>query len=470
MDEAARKRRHRLERIIAAVVILIVAAAAGGVFWWQHGVDSGVDDEAYIPQKFSMTADMELLREYVRIDTSTPAGVAEGARWLAAQLRRHGIEAELIESAPQRISVYARVRGRNRGAGLMLFHHIDVVAPGEPDKWTAPPFAGQIVGDQLYGRGTLDMKGLAICHLLAFIDVARGATPPAHDLVFLATPDEETGSELGMKWLFANRPDVFADVRYGITEGGVTEIIRHKLTYFGIEVGAKQHVEFTLIGDDLESMRQARFALEPLIFPREPERLLPEVAEFLKTIAPTRIAYRSYLGDIEQTINDGEFWRLPVTYRDLLQNTISVRSPEQKDGRWSMHVTQLNLPDEQPDQRIAAIGRIVAPYGVRVGEILRKEGPVPISPWDTPLFHIIRKEAEQRYRTTAGMQILFRSATDSRVLRTHGIVSYGVSPFIVDYFQSVSIHSVNERIRLPWFQDGIAFTRKVVAEWARGVE
>ncbi|HEY0156974.1 MAG TPA: M20/M25/M40 family metallo-hydrolase [Thermoanaerobaculia bacterium] len=468
MDDAARKRRHRIERIAAALVILLLAGVAGGIFWWQRKVTAELEDSSYLPQKFEITPEMELLREYVRIDTSTPAGVAQGAQWLAAQLRKHGIEPELIESAPQRVSVYARLRGRNRGEGLMLFHHIDVVA-AENTGWTAPPFAGQIVGDQMYGRGTLDMKGLAICHLLAFLEIARKG-PPAHDLVFLATPDEETGSELGMKWLFANRPDVFADVKYGITEGGITEIIRQKLTYYGIEVGAKQHVEFSLVGDDLESMRQARFALEPYIFPREPERLLPEIAEFLRTIAPTRIAYRGYLANIEQTIRDGEFWRLPATYRDLLQNTVSVTSPLQTDGRWAMTVTQLNLPDERPDERIAAVGRVVAPFGVRVGEIRKIEGPVPISRWDTPLFEIIRKEAEQRYRTPAGMQILYRSATDSRVLRTHGIISYGVAPYLVDYFQSVTIHGVNERIRLPWFQQGVAFMRNVVTEWARGAK
>jgi acetylornithine deacetylase/succinyl-diaminopimelate desuccinylase-like protein len=466
MDDAARKRRHRNQRIGAALVILVIAGVTGGIIWWQRHMVAEIEDSSYLTQEFTITPEMELLREYVRIDTSTPAGVAQGAQWLAAQLRKHGIEPELIESAPQRISVYARIRGRSRGEGLMLFHHIDVVPPGEKP-WSAPPFAGQIIGDQLYGRGTLDMKGLAICHLLAFVDASRGA-PPAHDLVFLATPDEESGSDLGMKWLLANRPDVFADVKYGITEGGITEIIRQKLTYYGIEVGAKQHVEFTLVGDDLESMRQARFALEPYMFPREPERLLPEVAEFMKTIAPTRIAFRSYLADIERTIREGEFWRLPVTYRDLLQNTISARAPEQKDGRWIMRVTQLNLPDEQPDERIAAVGRIVAPYGVRIAEITRKEGPVPISPWDTPLFQIVKKEAERRFRTPAGMQILYRSATDSRFLRTHGIICYGVSPYIVDYFQSVSIHGTNERIRLPWFQDGVGFMRKVVAEWARG--
>src|SRR5688572_23759518 len=147
MEDVARKRRHRHERIAAGLVILVLAAAAAGIYWWQRRLTAELQDSSYIPQEFRITPEMELLREYVRIDTSTPAGVAQGARWLAAQLRKHGIEPELIESAPQRVSVYARIRGRNRGEGLMLFHHIDVVPPGNSG-WTVPPFEGQIVGDQ----------------------------------------------------------------------------------------------------------------------------------------------------------------------------------------------------------------------------------------------------------------------------------------------------------------------------------
>jgi acetylornithine deacetylase/succinyl-diaminopimelate desuccinylase-like protein len=465
--DSPRKRRHRNERIAAALFILMAAGAAGGILWWKQRVTDELRDSTYIPQNVTLTAEMELLREYVRIDTSTPAGAANGARWLAVQLRRRGIEAELIEAAPERLNVYARIRGRNRSNGLVLFNHIDVVAPA--GQWTHPPFAGTISGDQLYGRGTLDMKGIAICQLLAFADVARGGAP-AHDLVFLASADEETGSRYGMQWLLANRPDVFADVQYGLTEGGLTELMREKMTYFGIETGGKQLVELAVTGPDQESLLQARSALEPYMVPREAERVLPEVKRFLNTIAPTRMAYRPYLEDIEQTIRDGEFWRLPSSYRDYAQNTLWVDAPLQQEGKWSMVVRQINLPDELPDRRIAWLERLVAPYGVRLGEIRIKEGPVPLSPIDTPLFAILQEEGSRRYQVTVGEQIQYRSTSDARFLRVRGIVCYGVAPFPIDFYQSLGIHGVNERIRLQWFTQGVEFMRSAVTRWARRAE
>ena len=465
--EAARKRRHRKERIAAATTILIVAAVAIGIVAWERSSRDGlVTDTAYIPRKVVVTPEVELLTEYVRIDTSTPEGSARGARWIAAQLQKRGIAHEVIESAPGRLNVYARIRGRNRGEGLILFHHIDVVPPGK-GKWDHPPFAASIVGDEMFGRGTLDMKSIAIGHLAAFADAAR-AGAPAHDLVFLATADEETGSEFGMRWLVEHRPDIFADIRYGLTEGGITETVREEVTYFGIEIGGKQYVELDVVGPDLDSMRRARFALEPYMFPREAQRVLPEIANYTRSIAPTRVAFRRYLEDIDRTISQGQFWRLPVTYRDLFQNTVGARAPVQKNGRWTMTVALLNLPDELPDERIAAIAKIVAPFGVTLGEVRVKEGPVPLSRSDTRLFQIVAAEARRRYNAAAGVHVLFRSATDSRFLRPRGIICYGIAPHIANYFASSTIHGNNERVRVPSFVEGVEFTKKVVSEWARG--
>jgi acetylornithine deacetylase/succinyl-diaminopimelate desuccinylase-like protein len=310
------------------------------------------------------------------------------------------------------------------------------------------------------------MKGIAICQLLAFAGAARGA-PPEHDLVFLATADEETGSRYGMQWLLANRPDVVADVKYGLTEGGVTELMREKMTYFGIEIGGKQYVELTVTGKDQDSLRRARTALEPYMFSREPERLLPEVARYFRMIAPTRMAFRPYLEDIEQTIRDGEFWRLPSSYRDYVQNTLWAEAPQRVNGRWIMIVRQINLPDEVPDERIAWVTRTLAPYGVTLDEIRVKEGRVPLSPVDTPLFAILKQEGEARYRVPVGELILYRSTSDSRFLRTRGIVCYGLAPFPIDFYQSLTIHGANERVRLQWFTQGIEYMRGVVSKWAR---
>lgn len=461
-------RRHRNERIVAASAIVLLAAIAAGVVWWSRSITEELGrDQRYIPRQVAVTPEVEMLQEYVRIDTSTPAGVAEGARWLIAQLRARGVTAELIESTPGRFNVYARVRGRERGEGLILFNHIDVVPPGDV-QWTHPPFSGKVVGDQLWGRGAVDMKAMAICQLLAFADVARGDVP-AHDLVFLATADEETGSAHGMQWLLEHRPDIFEGIRYGITEGGITEIMATRMTYFGIETGGKQLVELTLEAADVEALRRARIALEPYMFPREPQRLLPEVRRYLKTIAPTRMAFKPYLADIDRTIATGEFWRLPAPYRDLLQNTLYVKAPAKDGDGWSMLVRQVNLPDEIPERRIEWLETEVAAYGVRVGKVLSKQGPVPLSSDQTPLFELLASEARQRYGVPAGPQILYRSATDSRFLRRQGIVCYGVSPYPVTFFQSNAIHGRDERIHVHAFLEGIGYMRNVVGKWSEGL-
>lgn len=462
----ARKRRHRNERIGASILLLILVAITVGVVRWQKRTTEELRrDQRYIPGITKITPEIELLQEYVRIDTSTPAGAAAGARWLAEQLEKRGVPAEIISSAPDRLNVYARVRGRSPEKGLLLFSHIDVVPPGSG--WTAPPFEARIALNMLWGRGTLDMKAMAICQLLAFTDVARSAQAPTHDLVFLATADEETGSGYGMRWLLEHRPDVFAGMRYGITEGGITEVMTDRMTYFGIEVAAKQLIELTVEGPDLGSLQQARFALEPAMFAREPHRVLPVVRKYFHDIAPTRTAYRPFLTDIDATIRRGEFWSLPIAYRDLTQDSLWVSAPAQTSGKWQMTVKMSNLPDSNPDERLAWLERVVATHGVRIAEIREKHGPVPVSDFDNAFFALLSATAEDRYRVPAGVQVLYRSTTDSRFLRQQGIECYGLCPYPVTFYQSATIHGVDERIGLGAFIEGIDFMTEVVRKWAR---
>ncbi|HYI07968.1 MAG TPA: M20/M25/M40 family metallo-hydrolase [Thermoanaerobaculia bacterium] len=462
----AKKRRHRKERIAAGIVVLICLLAAAGAYFWSAWMKEDLRrDLTYIPREVPITPEIRLLQEFVRIDTSTPAGAAQGARWIARYLEKHGIRAELIASAPDRLNVYARVKGKRAGGALLLFNHIDVMPPG--DGWKTPPFSGGIATNVMYGRGTLDMKALTVCQLVALVDVVRSGRPPERDLIFLATADEETGSEYGMRWLIANRGDVFEGVEYGITEGGITEMMSDGITYFGIEVGGKQVVELTLEAADAGPLRKARIALEPHMFPRDAGRIMPEVREYMKAIAPTRLAFRPYLADIDKTIRNGDFWRLPAAYRDLTQTSLWVYEPEKNGDRWTMFVRMANLPDESPDARIAWLSGLVRPYGIRLGEVRTKEGPVPISPTATPFFRVLTEEASRRYRVTAGPIILYRSATDSRFLRPLGITCYGISPYPVDYFQSLTIHKANERIGLDRFMEGVGYVKSVVSAWSQ---
>ncbi len=85
-------------------------------------------------------------------------------------------------------NLYARI-----GTGaphLMFAGHTDVVPAGDDAAWSKPPFAGEVVGDTLYGRGAVDMKGAIACAVAATLDhLAAGPLPGS--ISFLITGDEE---------------------------------------------------------------------------------------------------------------------------------------------------------------------------------------------------------------------------------------------------------------------------------------
>ncbi|MFU8878258.1 MAG: ArgE/DapE family deacylase [Wenzhouxiangellaceae bacterium] len=57
--------------------------------------------------------------------------------------------------------------GSGHGRSLILNGHVDVVPPGEPDRWTVPPWRGTIRDGRVYGRGAVDMKGGLCCAIYA---------------------------------------------------------------------------------------------------------------------------------------------------------------------------------------------------------------------------------------------------------------------------------------------------------------
>jgi acetylornithine deacetylase/succinyl-diaminopimelate desuccinylase-like protein len=456
------------DSILRVLLIAVILGSAVIGYLRYRTLRAAADEpeaQLYIPKKEVITPEIRLLQDYLRIDTSNPPGnELAGARFLADRLKAAGVEPEVIESAPGRGNVYARLRGSGKGEGLLLLHHIDVV-PADGKGWTLPPFAAKTKQNQLYGRGALDMKGIGICHLLGFLEAVKAGRPPARDIVFLAVADEEEGGRFGVEWLLAHRPDVFAGVRYALNEGGITEMEKEEITYFGIETGSKQTIRTRLHGTRRE-LRRARLALEPYFTPPVPERVLPEVKRFLAAIAPNRRQHRELMIDVDHTIQSGKFWLLPLGLRELFYNNLWAGGIEGSDGEASMEVSLFNLPDESPDARLSWFESVMKPYAIRI-EVRLKMGPSPISPETTPLFALLADEARKEYGPIlAGPEILAFGATDSRFLRPRGIVCYGFWPYPVDFYQTQGIHATDERVRLDWFMQGVEMMRRLVPRYA----
>jgi succinyl-diaminopimelate desuccinylase len=89
-------------------------------------------------------------------------------------------------------NLYARIGSEK--PNLVFAGHTDVVPPGDEAAWRHPPFAGEIAGDRLYGRGAVDMKGGIACFVAAALDhlAANGGKPKWGSISLLITGDEES--------------------------------------------------------------------------------------------------------------------------------------------------------------------------------------------------------------------------------------------------------------------------------------
>ena len=155
-----------------------------------------------------MTADpVAIARELIRCRSVTPE---EGGAlaYLQGVLAKAGFtvhRATFAEPGTAPVeNLFARI-----GAGrpnLVFAGHTDVVPPGDAAAWRHPPFAGEVEGGVLYGRGAVDMKGGIACFVAAALDylAANAGEPKRGSISFLITGDEEgvavNGTPKLLKW------------------------------------------------------------------------------------------------------------------------------------------------------------------------------------------------------------------------------------------------------------------------------
>ncbi len=155
-----------------------------------------------------MTA-AELLQQLLRFDTTNPpGGEAACIDFLRAELEGAGIETAIYAKDPARPNLVARLSGDGRAAPLLLQGHVDVVTT-TGQQWVQPPFAGRLVGGEIWGRGALDMKAGVAMLVSAFLRMKREGVRPPGDLVLCVLADEEAGGDLGARFLVEEHPELF---------------------------------------------------------------------------------------------------------------------------------------------------------------------------------------------------------------------------------------------------------------------
>ncbi|MHB0951131.1 MAG: succinyl-diaminopimelate desuccinylase [Allorhizobium sp.] len=138
------------------------------------------------------TNPVENLKALIRCPSVTPA---EGGALtlLQSMLEPLGFAVSRMvaseDGTPDIENLYARLG--SKGPHLMFAGHTDVVPVGDEAAWSHPPFAAEIAGDMLYGRGAVDMKGGIACFIAAVARFIEENGLPKGSVSLLITGDEE---------------------------------------------------------------------------------------------------------------------------------------------------------------------------------------------------------------------------------------------------------------------------------------
>jgi acetylornithine deacetylase/succinyl-diaminopimelate desuccinylase-like protein len=181
------------------------------------------------------------LSRLIRAETVNPPGNEQPAIQVVKEiLEREGLkdgDFKILESAPNRVNLVARLRGDGSLRPLLLSGHVDVV-PVERDRWTHDPFGGEVIDGEVWGRGALDMKGFLAMYLQIFLQVRRRGLPLKRDLILAAIADEEAGFTHGSQFLARQHRELI-DAEYALTEGGAMTLYFGKMKAYMIQVAEK---------------------------------------------------------------------------------------------------------------------------------------------------------------------------------------------------------------------------------------
>ncbi len=410
--------------------------------------------------------EVQLLRGYVRIDTSESTGdEIAGARFLAKELEKAGIPSRIEIVGERKANLYALLEGEDKRP-LVLHNHIDV-EDVKPKEWFHPPFEAYIEPPWIYGRGVFDMKSVAVAQLLAMIDLKKSGRPLKHSVLFLATSSEERGSRLGVRRVVRDNPEMVRNFWAVLTEGGVVEArARDDIKFWGTEIAQRRYVDLLVCSEHRQPLEELRKRILDDGGTETELTVLPEVREVMAAYAGTRDleSLRELLEDPDETIVDiARFRKLPPYIKSMFRNeAMPFRVREAPGGGWQLMIKIHLLPGAHLEEELPRL----VPEWMLAGFSYTLDEPPAVdhgSPTGHPVFQGILETLEERYPdAVTGPYFLPWTATDSRFFRAAGVPSYGFSPFLIMNTDTLQVDHANERFALPGFVEGVEVYRDLV--------
>lgn len=412
----------------------------------------------------------------LRLNTTNPPGNERiAADYIKSVLDKEGIGCTILESAPGRANLVARLSGKRKDTGLLLTSHMDVV-PAERAHWKHDPFAAEIHEGMIWARGTIDMKHMTAYSLTAFITAKRQGWDLQHDLVLNAFADEEAGCEFGARWMVDKHPDRLAS-KYAFNEIGAFTIHAGKERIYPIQVAEKGYVwlKMRATGDpghgsmphDNNAVVKLARAVEKLGRVSPPLRIHPVVEGFMDEMGRAMGPVSSLFLKLARNPVFSEIVTRKIMPKDKakvihaqLRNTVNPTGlsagvkvnviPSSAEAILDCRV----MPGVSQEELIREITEIVGP-GFTF-ELINKGMAVP-QDYNTPMMDLLVRTLKEADPGCKVVPYLIVGFTDNSELTRLGITCYGYTPIkLPDGLDFASLfHGHNERIPVDGFRWGV---------------
>jgi acetylornithine deacetylase/succinyl-diaminopimelate desuccinylase-like protein len=429
------------------------------------------------------------LTDLVKINTVNPPGnEAAVAKYISAIFQKEGISNELLEMAPGRSVLVARLQAGplpDPANALLLVAHQDTVGV-DTAKWAADPFAATIRDGYLWGRGSIDDKAMLTANVATMVELKRTNARLARDVLFLATDDEEQGGAASIKMTIQKYWDKIA-CAYALNEGGRVMIKDGKVQYVGVQASEKvaYNVTVTATGSSghgslpkpdnaVVHLAAAVAKLGAYQVPAEPNTITLRYFEQLSKIEDDDLA--KWMRALEQPerkdlavrhlADESPMWNSML--RDTIAPTIlqaGVRAnvvPSEATANLNIRM----LPGHSIEELMGQFTKIVNDPQIKFQLAPDSGENAPPSELTTPLYQTIERLTQQEFPGAITVPLMGTGATDSAALRLHKVQAYGLEPFPMIESDSSRVHADDERIPLDSFHKGVAFLYHVVSDFA----
>lgn len=469
----------------------LVASALGATVAPAHETPERVVRwRAAVDWRLAQDEAVSVLSDLLRVDTTNPPGNEDRATdFLGGILEREGIPFTRVPLAEGRSSLVARVAGSGRAPPLCLLSHTDV-ASSEPARWSSPdrgPLSGAVAEGHVWGRGALDMKGMAAIELLTLVWLRRLGVPLDRDVIFLAVADEEADNG-GARSIVA--PEVWKDLgcSHLINEGGIgiDGALFPGQAVHPISVAEKGAVWVKVIatgqaghgsvprGRDEAPARllAAMRAIEDRHRPRY--RVDPAVYDLLRAAGRQQggvVGAVLSTPALVRTVAWGKLRGNPATNAVLhdtihLTGTGGAAAPNVVPSEaWAQYDCRL-LPGTTPEQHVDLLRHLVRRVPgieVRTEFALASNRSPTDDPWFATIAHYAAEGREDRVAVGPLLSVGF---TDSLLLRPLGVRAYGYVPFEVTAALAETMHGHDERVPVDQVGEGLRRLFSMVVDFA----